>query len=146
MAESLVLGAQECAELLRSNVVGRIALSTPNGPHIVPVNYAVVDDAIIVRTSAYSVLGTYGRETTLAFEIDHVDHEMQRGWSVVARGRGEFVSDAAELDQIQKVWPPRPWASGTRTLHLRLAWTELTGRRLGQGWEAIDASAVHRTV
>ena len=146
MAESLVLGTQECQTLLRTTVVGRLAVSTPDGPHIVPVNYAVVDDAIVVRTSAYSILGTYARDATLAFEVDHVDHEQQRGWSVVARGRAEFVTDPEMIDHIQQVWEPRPWANGSRALYLRLPWTELSGRRLGEGWDAAGATGVHRVV
>ncbi|MCW2794500.1 MAG: pyridoxamine 5-phosphate oxidase-related, FMN-binding protein [Nocardioides sp.] len=131
MHDSLELGKAECEALLRAGIVGRMAVSTPTGPHIIPVNYSVVDDAIIVRTSPYSLLGTYGRDTTLAFEIDQFDLEYQRGWSVVARGRTEFVTDDAQIDHIRAVWQPHPWAKGARDLHLRLRWEELGGRRLG---------------
>jgi nitroimidazol reductase NimA-like FMN-containing flavoprotein (pyridoxamine 5'-phosphate oxidase superfamily) len=121
----------ECETLLRTGVVGRIALSTSDGPHIIPINYSVVDDAIIVRTSPYSLLGTHGRDSRLAFEIDQFDHEYHRGWSVVARGRAEFVTDPTELDHIRAVRQPHPWAAGSREMHLRLRWDELSGRRLG---------------
>lgn len=131
MHDLLDLSQAECETLLRSGVVGRLALSTPGGPHVIPINYSVVDDAIIVRTSPYSLLGTYGRDSTLAFEIDQFDYEYHRGWSVVARGRAEFVTDATELDHIRAVWRPHPWAAGAREMHLRLRWDELSGRRLG---------------
>lgn len=146
MGESFDLGRDECERLLRCGLVGRVAISSPSGPHIVPVNYAVVDDAIIVRTSPYSLLGTYGRDSTLAFEIDQMDYERQRGWSVVARGRGDMVSDAEEIDEIGRTWLPRPWASGSRMLHLRLRWTELTGRRIGNGWDPLATVPVRRMV
>lgn len=146
MQDSFELDQNECETLLRAGVAGRIAVATPSGPHIIPVNYSVVDDAIIVRTSPYSVLGTYGRDTTLAFEIDHVDHENQRGWSVIARGRGEVLTDAEEIDHIQAVWPPQPWAAGTRTLHLALRWQELSGRKLGTGWETLDSMRARRVI
>jgi uncharacterized protein len=146
MHESIDLTHEECERLLRSGVGGRIALSSPDGPHIVPVNYSVVDDAIIVRTSPYSVLGTYGRDTMLAFEVDQLDHERQRGWSVVARGRGEVVSDPAQLEHIRTTWEPRPWAAGARSLHLRLRWSELSGRRIGAAWDLEAALPVRRTV
>jgi hypothetical protein len=71
----------------------------------------------------------------LAFEVDHFDHAYQQGWSVVARGRASVVQDEAALKHITAVWEPRPWASGTRPLFLRIAWTELTGRQLGTGWD-----------
>nr|WP_259408108.1 pyridoxamine 5'-phosphate oxidase family protein [Streptomyces akebiae] len=35
--------------------VGRVAVSTPRGPAVVPVNYEVVDDAIAFRTAPDSV-------------------------------------------------------------------------------------------
>lgn len=140
------LDRAECERLLRAGIAGRIAVAAPDGPHIVPVNYSVVDDAIVVRTSPYSLLGSYGRGTTLAFEVDQFDYENQRGWSVVARGRGEFVTDIEELDHIREVWAPRPWAGGSRTLFLRLRWTELSGRRVGRGWDPISQMPVARTI
>jgi nitroimidazol reductase NimA-like FMN-containing flavoprotein (pyridoxamine 5'-phosphate oxidase superfamily) len=146
MPEPRDLSTTECEHLLRAGVVGRIALSTPTGPQIVPINYSVVDDAIIVRTAPYSLLGTHGRDTTLAFEIDGFDHPHHRGWSVIARGRAETVDDAAELERIRRAWPPRPWAAGPRPLFLRLRWTELTGRRLGDGWDPAHELPVQRVV
>lgn len=146
MNEPIELTRDECERLLRSGVGGRIALSAPNGPHIVPVNHAVVDDAVIIRTSPYSVLGTYGRDSVLAFEVDQFDYERQRGWSVVVRGRAKVVSDPRELENIRRVWEPRPWAAGTRNLHLRLPWTEISGRRIGAGWDPTEALPVRRVV
>ncbi len=146
MHEVIDLTRSECEHLLRTGVGGRIALAAPDGPHIVPVNYSVVDDAIIVRTSPYSVLGTYGRDSMLAFEVDQFDHERQRGWSVVVRGRGEVVNDAEELDHIRATWEPRPWAAGARTLYVRLRWSEVSGRRIGSSWDLDGALAVRRTL
>ncbi|MCW2832050.1 MAG: pyridoxamine 5-phosphate oxidase-related, FMN-binding protein [Nocardioides sp.] len=146
MTEPHDLSYSECEALLRSGVVGRVALSTPNGPQILPVNYSVVDSEIIVRTSAYSVLGTYGREATLAFEVDHFDLANQRGWSVVARGRADVITDPAALDHIRKVWEPRPWAGGSRGLFLRIPWTELTGRQVGEGWQPLADLPYRRVV
>ena len=146
MADVRDLSATECERLIRAGVVGRVALSTPSGPHIVPINYSVVDDAVIVRTTPYSLLGTYGRDTTLAFEIDQFDHANQRGWSVVARGRAETVDDVDEIERIRRTWPPRPWATGQRQLFVRLRWTELTGRRLGDGWDPEQELPVRRVV
>ena len=140
------LEPQECERLLRAGVVGRVALSTPDGPHIVPVNYAVFEDTIVVRTSAYSILGTYGRNAMLAFEVDHLDYERHVGWSVVARGRGWAESDPDEVTRIREVWQPRPWASGNRNLYLRIRWESLAGRALGSDWTRRNESPVHRTV
>jgi uncharacterized protein len=136
----------ECESLLRSHVVGRVGLVAEDGPHVIPVNYSVVDEAIVFRTTPYGLLGTVGRDSTLAFEIDQFDHERQRGWSVLARGPSEAVDDRDELAHIESVWPPQPWASGARQLHIRLRWTHLSGRKLGSGWDPGRASPVHRTL
>ena len=69
------------------------------GPRIVPLNYAVVDDAIVFRTTPYSEIASYGPGREAAFEIDNVDHSRQTGWSVVAFGRVERV-DPSELDDL----------------------------------------------
>jgi nitroimidazol reductase NimA-like FMN-containing flavoprotein (pyridoxamine 5'-phosphate oxidase superfamily) len=144
--ESFDLNETECTELLRAGLVGRVAACTPNGPHIVPVNYSVVDDAIVLRTTPYSLLGSHARGTVLALEVDQFDYEYQRGWSVVARGRAEVVVDAAELEHIREIWNPTAWASGGRTLYLRMRWSELTGRRLGSGWDPMATLPVQRSL
>ena len=146
MREPFDLSAEECRELLRAGLVGRVAVCTPVGPHIVPVNYAVVEDSVVFRTSPYSVLGSHARGSILALEIDTFDYERQRGGSVVARGRAEAVTGAEELNHIRSVWDPRAWASGQRNLYLRVRWSELTGRRLGPGWDPTESLPVRRVV
>lgn len=138
MLEPIELSREESEALLRLGVVGRVAVSTPDGPHIVPVNYSVVDDAVVLRTTPYSVLGLHARDAVVAFEVDQLDQDQHHGWSVLARGRSEAVTDAEELERIEAVCPPRPWASGNRPLFLRIAWTELSGRKLGRGWDPKD--------
>ena len=146
MNEPFDLSTEECRELLGAGLVGRVAVCTPVGPHIVPVNYAVVDDAVVIRTSPYSVLGGHARGATLAVEVDDLDYERQRGWSVVARGRAEAVTGSTELQRIREVWDPHAWAAGQRNLYLRLRWSELTGRRLGAGWDPIDGLPAQRAI
>jgi nitroimidazol reductase NimA-like FMN-containing flavoprotein (pyridoxamine 5'-phosphate oxidase superfamily) len=123
VAQVRELSGRECEVLLRSGVAGRVALATPTGPQIVPVNYTVVDDAIIIRTSPYSLLASHGRDSMFAFEIDAFDRDHERGWSVQARGRVQIITDRAALDRIREVAEPQPWATGVRSLYLRLKWS-----------------------
>jgi uncharacterized protein len=125
------LSTEECVDLLRAGLVGRAAICTPAGPRVVPVNYAVHGDAIVFRTTPYSVLGTYSWAGEIAFEIDRVDVERHEGWSVVAIGRGEMVEDAEEVEAIRWANEPKPWADGSRPLIVRMRWREITGRRIG---------------
>lgn len=146
MNEPVELSYDQCLDLLSGGVMGRVALCEPSGPHIVPVNYAVVDDAVVIRTSPYSVLGTYGGNAMLAFEVDHVDYERRHGWSVVARGRGALVQNDDEVAAIRSTWDPTPYAGGNRPLHLRIPWTELTGRRIGPARIRPEERPVRRTL
>lgn len=134
MPKSIEMSYSESESLLRLGTIGRVAMSTPAGPHIVPVNYSVVDDAIVIRTSPYSLLAIFGRNVLIAFEVDDIHHDYHEAWSVMARGTSEVVGDATSLEHIRAVSDPRPWADGNRELVLRLPWISLTGRKLGVGW------------
>lgn len=129
MKEPMELGPEECRELLSAGVIGRLAFATPDGPRIVPLNYAIVDDTIVLRTTPYSEVARYAVGTEAAFEVDELNHQRQTGWSVVAVGRIEEMS-VAELQELRSLWVPRPWAGGLRNVYLRLRWRQLTGRRL----------------
>jgi uncharacterized protein len=146
MDAPLELTVDECLELLSTNVVGRVALSTPVGPRIVPVNYAMHGDAIVFRTAPYSELGTYGWNTDVAFEIDHIDYARHQGWSVVAIGRAELVEDPEEVAEIRHTWDPRPWAGGQRNLYMKVVWRDLSGRRVGADWKSSTMAPVHRAL
>ena len=141
--EVMELSRSECEGLLRREMVGRVGIATPAGPHIVPLNYSVSEGSVVVCTTPYSLLGTYGRDTLLAFEIDHFEHAQERGWSVLVRGRSEPVEDAAELRSLVRVLP-HPWAAGRRSLYLRIPLTEVSGRRLGLGWDLEETLPARR--
>ena len=126
------LSYDRCGELLLSAEVGRVALCSGSGPMIWPVNYSVVENAIVFRTAPYSMLGTRAWNSRLAFEVDRLDLERQQGWSVVATGAGEMIEDPDELAVIRAFRDPHPWAGGpVRLLYVRLRWDQLTGRELG---------------
>ena len=104
MPENLELSSEDCQRLLRSGTVGRVAVSTPRGPHIVPVNYVVSGDSVIFRTSPYSVLGSHARNSLLAFEIDHIEPAreliltaLENGASVVTANKALLAEDGPTL-------------------------------------------------
>ncbi len=134
----------KCRGLLAGGVFGRVAVCTDDGPRILPVNYSVVGESVVFRTSAYGVVATHDWKSKMAFEVDYVDYGEQRGWSVLAVGRGQRVVDEDELARIKRTWDPHPWAGGSRPLYVQLPWTELTGRRLGNGWTHDNEMPVRR--
>jgi nitroimidazol reductase NimA-like FMN-containing flavoprotein (pyridoxamine 5'-phosphate oxidase superfamily) len=125
------LGPAECRDLLGQSGIGRVALCTARGPQIIPVNYVVDGASVVFRTSPYGALGRAAVDARIAIEVDEIDADTESGWSVVASGHGTRVEDEIELGTLRAFRDPRPWAGGSRLLYVRLAWDELTGRRVG---------------
>lgn len=146
MSKPHELSYWQCEAVLRADVFGRIAFCAPDGPQILPVNYSVVDEAIVVRTSPDSLLASHGCGVTVAFEVDYVNYAYRRGCSVVARGETEIVVDEAEVAHVHSVWEPRPWAGGARPVLIRLRWRELSGRQLDSTWDPLSERPVRRSV
>ena len=136
------LDRAECERLLRRGTFGRVVLVTHRGPDVVPVNYTVVGDAVVVRTAPDGTLARHGHGRPIAFEADFADDDQWQGWSVIARGVGELVTDPPTGLGRARV---RPWADGDRSAELHLQWTELTGRQVGVAWDAAGALFSRRT-
>lgn len=147
MRAETVLDPETCRRLLTEGLVGRLAFWAYDGPRVHPVNYAVHDGAVLVRTRPDSGLARAARQqpgAVSAFEVDGVDHADQRGWSVQARGPLDELVDPEVLAELERVRPPRPWAPGERPVVVRLRWSDLTGRRLGAGWDPLRAPRARR--
>ena len=125
------LSQSECRARLGEHEVGRIALLTPDGPQVIPVNYALVDEAVVFRTSPLTLVATYGREAKIAFEVDHIDRATKAGWSVLVRGTTEPVFDIGAIEHIRRIWEPASWADGARNLFIKLTIDDVSGRRIG---------------
>lgn len=122
-----VLEPEECRRLLAQDVIGRVAVVIGVTPMILPVNYAVDGDAIVIRTMAGSRLDVgQGRA---AFEVDSFDRTRRSGWSVLVTGRLEEVTrcQPEDLERLQGL-PIAPWPTGERDLWLRLQPSVISGR------------------
>lgn len=129
------LSPYECLQLIQDGGVGRVALCTPTGPMIYPLNFAVDGKSIVFRTTPHGTLGSLRWGLDVAFEVDQLDWNTRQGWSVVAKGRAEVIDDPDEVARLRETGhEPRPWASGMRRIYVRLTWTELTGRVVGEEW------------
>ena len=131
------LSQRECEDLLRAGTTARVAFVAPDGPHIVPLNYTVVGDDIVVRTARSSLFGTHGPGSIVALEIDGLDTAREQGWSVVVRGRAATIDDARTLAALRTADRPRPWVAGRRATYIRVRWDEVSGRRIGAGWSVV---------
>ncbi|CAL9344156.1 pyridoxamine 5'-phosphate oxidase family protein [Streptomyces sp. Tu 3180] len=123
------LDTEECRALLGTHGVGRIAVPTDEGPVIVPVNYSVVDDAVVFRTGPGTTpAGASGHR--VAFEVDRIDDALSQGWSVLVRGDARAVTDPDEARRLDERAFSEPWAGGRRELWTRIDPLEVTGRRI----------------
>lgn len=116
------LSEQECWDHLGSRPVGRIAWAGPHGVSVVPVNFAVEDGAVVLRTSPYAQLARECVDHEVGFEVDVVDLVTHSGWSVLVQGRCTRERQASQA--------PTPWVTGPRTLGLRIEPRTISGRRL----------------
>ncbi|KIE23869.1 DNA-binding protein [Streptomyces sp. MUSC 125] len=123
------LGPDECRALLGTHGVGRLAVPTATGPVIVPVNYSVVDGAVVFRTSP-GATPSLAVGAPVAFEVDRIDDAFSRGWSVLVRGYARTVTDPQEQHRCTEVASSAPWTGGTRDLWVRIDSPTVTGRRI----------------
>jgi len=97
---------------------------------ILPVNYAMDGDAVVIRTAPGTKLDAVAE--TACFEIDAFDRSTRHGWSVVVTGRLEEVDRYASRDLARlRSLDVSPWADGARDHWLRLVPSRITGRRVG---------------
>jgi len=123
------LSPDECRALLSTHGVGRVAVSTPDGPAVVPVNYQVIDDVIAFRTAPDTLpAAAVGKD--VAFEVDHVDDAMSQGWSVLAVGPARVVTGADEVRRLTDRAHTKPWPGGERAMWVSIQPQRLTGRRI----------------
>jgi hypothetical protein len=83
-------------------------------PSIIPVNYLLDDDKVVIRTDAGSKLAAALRGAPVALEVDGADENHQVGWSVVVRGRVEEVTDEDKLAELRKT-PLLAWHPPSQT-------------------------------
>jgi uncharacterized protein len=125
----LKLDRQECLELLAAKSVGRLAYVVDNGARILPFNYVLAEDSIIVRTVPDGEIYHHGLNSVCAFEVDETDEFFEAGWSVVVVGRLELATEEHFARMLYGKMP-QPWAGGNRYLLVRLLCEHVSGRRV----------------
>src|SRR5919112_4735371 len=75
----------ECLRLLASKRVGRVAFNH-HGPVVLPVNFAMDGDRILICTSPHGYLGRQIRSCVAGFQCDDLDEDTGAGWTVLVQG------------------------------------------------------------
>ncbi|WP_028803816.1 helix-turn-helix domain-containing protein [Streptomyces sp. 142MFCol3.1] len=123
------LSRTECGDLLATHGVGRLGVSSPRGPVVIPVNYSVVDGTIVFRT-ARGTTPSLAVGSPVSFEVDRIDDAFSQGWSVLVRGHARLVTDLGEERLLAARVYSTPWAGGRRNLWVRIEPYDVTGRRI----------------
>jgi hypothetical protein len=121
---------EECLALLGTQRVGRLAVTTPDGPAIFPVNYAIGGDRVVFRTDAGTKLDASALQR-VAFEIDVIDEADGTGWSVVVEGFGTEIGDAVDRRSVAlRALEVHPFAPGEKSHVVEIQPRSITGRRI----------------
>jgi nitroimidazol reductase NimA-like FMN-containing flavoprotein (pyridoxamine 5'-phosphate oxidase superfamily) len=127
-----LLTEDQARVLLAGGEVGRVGITIGALPAIFPVNYRVIDGAIVFRTAPGSKMSAAAAGAVVAFEVDDYQLTDRSGWSVLAVGRAEVVHD---IDVAFKVLDTdlEPFADGPRSTIVRIEPTFISGRRIVHG-------------
>ncbi|SEE34457.1 Nitroimidazol reductase NimA, pyridoxamine 5'-phosphate oxidase superfamily [Arthrobacter alpinus] len=122
------LSKDQCWEMLREQVIGRLAVVDDDHPDIFPINYAVDDGSLVFRTAAGTKLYGSTNNTPVAFEIDGYNPSTEQAWSVVLRGTVLAIRAGAALAEAESL-TLEPWQGGLKNHLMRILPLNLSGRR-----------------
>jgi nitroimidazol reductase NimA-like FMN-containing flavoprotein (pyridoxamine 5'-phosphate oxidase superfamily) len=120
------LSIAECERRLRTGGVGILALCGVEAPVLRPVNFAVHENWVLIRTGEGQILEAAQGAEPASFVISETDRLEHAGWSVVVTGK---LAERASLGEIGKI-PLRPWARTEKHHFVGLSIEEVSGRRL----------------
>lgn len=127
-----LLGFEECRRLLGSVPVGRLGFVQDGSPVVLPINFAFDRRSIVFRSGRGSKLEAATMGRAVCVEVDAWNAVEHTGWSVLAKGTAEHVTDGDELDRLARL-PVKPWCRpDVRHEWVRVTVEELTGRRIHQ--------------
>jgi nitroimidazol reductase NimA-like FMN-containing flavoprotein (pyridoxamine 5'-phosphate oxidase superfamily) len=119
----------ECLRLMASAPVGRIVYTRRAMPAVEPVNFALDQGHIVIRTHPGGKLAAAIGHAVVAFEADEFDLTTHTGWSVTIVGTAQEVTDPAEIARLEDIGLAT-WAPGEHKHFVRIKPGIITGRRL----------------
>jgi len=131
------LSEEESLRLAAGAVVGRIGFTGRYGPVVLPVNFKLIDGAVVFRTDGESPLdqdlrtGITDAEYRVAFEIDQIDESERTGWSVMLQGAAHYLEGQEERAAAAAAGID-PWAGGDKDVYISIRPAHITGRRINR--------------
>lgn len=121
---------EQCLALMASVPVGRVVYTDQALPAVMPMNFVLDGEEVVIRTASDSTLAAAIRNAVVAFQADDFDPATTTGWSITITGQARLVDSAEETERLARL-PLRPWVSAANGQFIRIPARHVAGRRLG---------------
>ena len=121
----------ECMSLLHSRGVGRLGVTADGYPMIIPVNYLMDGDSVVIRSRIGKTVGS-ADHANVTFQVDNIDEIARTGWTVVVRGRAVVITgrDHDPTAERTRRLDLRPYVPGHDVVWIRIEQHGVAGRRI----------------
>ncbi|MDN3359768.1 pyridoxamine 5'-phosphate oxidase family protein [Actinomadura sp. DC4] len=124
------LSREQCLALMTSVPVGRVVYTDQALPAIMPMNFVLDGDEVVIHTASDSTLAAALRNAVVAFQIDDFGPDATTGWSVTITGQARLVDGVEETARLARL-PLLPWVTAVNGQFIRIPARHVTGSRLG---------------
>jgi nitroimidazol reductase NimA-like FMN-containing flavoprotein (pyridoxamine 5'-phosphate oxidase superfamily) len=122
-----VLDRQECLRLLHGTYLGHIAVTSGALPAVVPVDYVMDGESIVVETGRGTTLDFATAGAVVAFEVDNFHEGGHRGWTVMVIGLAQEVPEGLGLERLRRLLSDH--RDGRDQRFVRISSELISGRR-----------------
>lgn len=126
----LVLDEEQIWKLLEHTAHGRLVITPGGRVEIFPLNFAVQDRTLVMRTGPGNKLAGMAVDENVVVEADGILDD--QAWSVVLRGRAELLESEAERARAEEL-ELKPWVPTPKDFFVRITPDEVSGRHFAFG-------------
>ena len=124
------LTPSQCLALIAAGGLGRVGINVEALPVILPVDFALLDNDIVVRTVPGTKLNAALAGAVVAFQTDFSDTSTGNAWSVLVRGMAHELTNQDDLVEAHQLGL-RSWSDdSSNDRFVRIESRIVTGRRL----------------
>lgn len=124
------LDRTQALTLLAEVTVGRVAFVSDGLPTIRPVNHAVVDGHLVIRSHVGTALvdAVTPGDVPVAYEADNLAVGERLGWTVLVRGQARLVLEEDLLERYERLVDP--WIDQPKNQVVRIEVQAISGYSL----------------
>lgn len=126
----LKLSEDETWKLIEGTKHGRLVVTVAGEPDIFPVNYAVDNRRLYLRTAPGNKLAELTINSKVLFETDGILSE--EAWSVVVRGTARVLEQSADI-AVAEALNLKPWVPTLKDFYVEIEPTSVSGRHFQFG-------------